>query len=146
MPSRFDDSDSDEELTVDAIRAARARRNGGAQAQTQVESQTNAVSRQALSGTQRALKQLEQTQQMAASTLEAVHDQVGPRAAGMLLTAAFLPAQLSPTLTVTVPFVLRTINWTASTTTWTRCALNPNLLTRPPASDLLPATSAAEPI
>ena len=79
MPGRWgdDDSDSDDELTVDAIRRARAKRQGGGQAQVQLEAQTNEVSKRALSSTQRALKQLEQTQQIGAATLENMHSQVG---------------------------------------------------------------------
>ena len=41
-----------------------------------MQMQTKDVSRKALSSTQRSLKQLEQTTQMAGATLEKMHDQV----------------------------------------------------------------------
>ena len=72
-----DDDSDDDELTVDAVRKARAARAGGAdQSLSQMQMQTKEVSKKALSSTQRSLKQLEQTTQMAGATLEKMHDQV----------------------------------------------------------------------
>ena len=72
-----DDDSDDDELTIDSVRKARAARNGGdEQSMSQMQAQTSQVSRAALSSTQRALKQLEETTQMAGATLEKVHDQV----------------------------------------------------------------------
>ncbi len=79
-----DDDSDDDELTVDAVRKARAAKfgkfgfkaGGGDQSLSQMQMQTKEVSRKALSSTQRSLKQLEQTTQMAGATLEKMHDQV----------------------------------------------------------------------
>lgn len=72
-----DDDSDDDELTVDAVRKARAAKAGGGdQSLSQMQMQTKEVSRKALSSTQRSLKQLEQTTQMAGATLEKMHDQV----------------------------------------------------------------------
>jgi hypothetical protein len=74
-----DDDSDDDELTVDAVRKARAAKAGGGgddQSLSQMQMQTKDVSKKALSSTQRSLKQLEQTTQMAGATLEKMHDQV----------------------------------------------------------------------
>lgn len=75
---RWGDEDSDDdELTVDAVRKARAAKaSAGEQSLSQMQMQTKEVSKKALSSTQRSLKQLEQTTQMAGATLEKMHDQV----------------------------------------------------------------------
>jgi len=71
-----DDDSDDDELTVDAVRKARAAKAGGGdQSLSQMQMQTKEVSKKALSSTQRSLKQLEQTTQMAGATLEKMHDQ-----------------------------------------------------------------------
>ena len=76
-----DDDSDDDELTVDAVRRARAAAKGGGAdgEQAQMQMKTKEVSRKALSSTQRSLKQLEQTTQMAGATLEKMHDQVRGR-------------------------------------------------------------------
>ena len=64
---------------MDAVRKARAAKAGGGgddQSLSQMQMQTKDVSKKALSSTQRSLKQLEQTTQMAGATLEKMHDQV----------------------------------------------------------------------
>lgn len=79
-----DDDSDDDELTVDAVRKARAAKAGGGgddQSLSQMQMQTKDVSKKALTSTQRSLKQLEQTTQMAGATLEKMHDQVRLRLA-----------------------------------------------------------------
>ena len=74
-----DDDSDDDELTVDAVRRAAAKGGGADGEQAQMQMKTKEVSRKALSSTQRSLKQLEQTTQMAGATLEKMHDQVRGR-------------------------------------------------------------------
>jgi hypothetical protein len=88
-----DDDSDDDELTIDSVRRARAAKSaaGDDQSLAQIQAKTSETSRQALSSTQRAMKQLEQTTQMAGATMERIHDQVPRRVSACRLPQAPFP-------------------------------------------------------
>jgi hypothetical protein len=101
-----DDDSDDDELTIDSVRRARAAKSaaGDDQSLAQIQAKTSETSRQALSSTQRAMTQLEQTTQMAGATMERIHDQV--------------PRRVSACPRPPFPPPARGVRWLATWLTW----------------------------
>jgi hypothetical protein len=101
-----DDDSDDDELPIDSVRRTRAAESaaGDDHSLAQIQERISETSRQALSSTQRAMKQLEQTTQMAGATMERIHDQV--------------PRRVSACPRPPFPPPARGVRWLATWLTW----------------------------